>query len=88
MYARRDKNYGRGRHFGNNGQGRFNSSQDKWRDGKFKQEDVNEDSSHDAYKNGSNQKKFGKDLSKIKCYNSQKLGHYASDCPESNQRGE
>ena len=88
MYTRRDKNYGRGRRFGNNGQGRFNSSQDKWRDGKFKQEDDDEDSSHDAYKNRSNQRKFGKDLSKIKCYNCQKFGHYASDCPESNQRGE
>ncbi|XP_022031651.1 uncharacterized protein LOC110932637 [Helianthus annuus] len=88
MYTRRDKNYGRGRRFGKNGQGRFNSSQDKWRDGKFKQEDDDEDSSHDAYKSRSNQRKFGKDLSKIKCYNCQKFGHYASDCPESNQREE
>ncbi|KAF5799832.1 putative transcription factor interactor and regulator CCHC(Zn) family [Helianthus annuus] len=88
MYTRRDKNYGRGRRFGKNGQGRFNSSQDKWRDGKFKQEDDDEDSSHDAYKNRSNQRKFGKALSKIKCYNCQKFGHYASDCPESNQREE
>ncbi|XP_022032854.1 uncharacterized protein LOC110933963 [Helianthus annuus] len=28
MFTRRDKNYSRGRHFGNHGQGRFNSSQD------------------------------------------------------------
>ncbi|XP_022023449.1 uncharacterized protein LOC110923697 [Helianthus annuus] len=102
MFARRNKNYGRGKHFGNNGQGRFNSSQGKWRDGKFRLEEDEEDHSHDnygqqrreenssqnAYKNRSNQRKFGKDLSKIKCYNCQKFGHYASDCPESNQRGE
>ncbi|MFS7992797.1 putative transcription factor interactor and regulator CCHC(Zn) family [Helianthus anomalus] len=102
MFTRRDKNYGCGRHFGNNGQGKFNSSQGKWCDGKFRQEEDDVDPSHDnyrqqrreasashnAYNNRSNQRKFGKNLSKIKCYNCQKFGDYASDCPESNQRGE
>ena len=31
--------------------------------------------------NGSSKKK-GKDLSKIKCYNCQDWGHYASNCPQ------
>ncbi|XP_022032386.1 uncharacterized protein LOC110933474 [Helianthus annuus] len=96
MFTRRDKNYGRGRRFGNHGQGRFNSSQGKWRDEKFRQEERGGSISHDDSKNKDegydrrnrnprDQNCFKKDMIEVECYNCHEFGHYASQCPKAKQ---
>ncbi|KAK1419973.1 hypothetical protein QVD17_29443 [Tagetes erecta] len=97
LFTRQDKNNGQERRFGNRGQGRFNSSQENWRDKRFMHEERKEDGGDDStsqntYRNRNNNydkgKKFTRDISKVKCYNCNRFGHYASDCPKPNQRKE
>ncbi|XP_076943696.1 uncharacterized protein LOC143614027 [Bidens hawaiensis] len=84
LFTRQDKNNGQETRFGNRGQGRFNSTQERWHSRKFMHEERKEDGG-DNHDKG---KKLTKNLSKVKCYNCNRFGHYASDCPKPNQRNE
>ncbi|KAD5961358.1 hypothetical protein E3N88_12831 [Mikania micrantha] len=73
---------------------RFNSSQRN--KGKFRQEEENEsqinfrkNNSDDVERkrNSRNQNKFDFDINKVRCYNCNNFGHYASDCHKSNHGG-
>ncbi|XP_021995170.1 myb-like protein X [Helianthus annuus] len=99
MFTQRDKNYGRGSRFGNHGQGRFNSSQGKWRDEKFRQEERGRSISRDDSKNKDegydrrnrnprDQNRFKKDMREVECYNCHEFGHYASQCQKAKQAQE
>ncbi|KAD0423217.1 hypothetical protein E3N88_44287 [Mikania micrantha] len=87
--ATHDNIIGRGQHFDNQEKRRFNPSRGRGR-GRFRQE--RKDVSHDDYdKSGRyprNQSKFVVDISKVRCFNCNDIGHYALNCPKPNKKEE
>ncbi|KAI3775731.1 hypothetical protein L1987_45483 [Smallanthus sonchifolius] len=86
LFTRHDNNSSRGNRFENRGQGRFNkfnTSRGSWRDGKSKQYEKGENSSHKSkYKNFKKWRKPAGDLSKVQCYGCNKFGHVKKNCPQ------
>ena len=87
LYTRHDKNSGHGRRFGNYGQGRFNSSQGKWKEdrkGSISYGDSrNKDEGYDRRnRNSRDQNHSNRDMREVECYNCHDFGHYARNCPQ------